>query len=77
MNTDNTTNAALVLLMDAKPLLSRQQYKTLRGQILAGDPNGAIKGLGKILRRRNNSTIDLIRRAVIDDVPPFTGEGRA
>ena len=52
MNTDNTTNAALVQLMDAKPMLSRQQYKTLRGQILAGDPSGAIKGLGKILRRR-------------------------
>ena len=66
---DNTTNAALVVLMDAKPLLNRQQYKTLRGQILAGDPRGAIKGLGKILRRRQDGTIALIRKAVVDEVP--------
>ena len=64
MNPENTTRAALTILRDAKPLLNRQQYKTLRGQILAGDPRGAVKGLGKILR-----PTDLIRRAVVDDVP--------
>ena len=71
MKTDNTTAAALVLLRNARPLLSKQQYKTLRGQILAGDPRGAIKGLGKILRRRQSErgNIDLIRRAVVDEVP--------
>ena len=30
--------------------LTKQQYKTLRGQVLAGDGNGALKGLRKILR---------------------------
>ena len=69
MSPENTTRAALTVLLDAKPLLNRQQFKTLRGQILAGDPRGAVKGLGKILRRRQDSTTDLIRRAVVDDVP--------
>jgi hypothetical protein len=69
MNPENTTRAALTILRDAKPLLNRQQYKTLRGQILAGDPRGAVKGLGKILRRRQDTPTDLIRRAVVDDVP--------
>ena len=69
MSPENTTRAALTVLHDAKPLLNRQQYKTMRGQILAGDPRGAVKGLGKILRRRQDSTTDLIRRAVVDDVP--------
>ena len=69
MNPENTTRAALTILRNAKPLLNRQQYKTLRGQILAGDPRGAVKGLGKILRRRQDTPTDLIRRAVVDDVP--------
>lgn len=69
MSPENTIRAALTVLLDAKPLLNRQQYKTLRGQILAGDPRGAVKGLGKILRRRQDTPTDLIRRAVVDDVP--------
>ena len=32
--------------------LTRQQYKTLKGQILAGNGEAALKGLQKILRRR-------------------------
>ena len=35
--------------------LTRQQYKTLRGQVLAGDPDGAMRGLRKILSRREVS----------------------
>jgi hypothetical protein len=31
--------------------LTRQQFKTLRGQCLAGDAEGALKGFYKILRR--------------------------
>lgn len=69
MNTENTTRAALTILRGAKHLLNRQQYKTLRGQILAGDPRGAVKGLDKIIRRRQDTPTDLIRRAVVDDVP--------
>lgn len=35
-----------------KNKLTRQQYRTLRGQCLAGDVAGAIKGYHRILRRR-------------------------
>ena len=35
--------------------LTRQQIKTLRGQALAGDVDGAVKGLGKCLE--NNRRI--------------------
>lgn len=34
--------------------LTRQQIRTLRGQILAGDPAGAISGLQTILNRNRN-----------------------
>lgn len=34
--------------------LTRQQIRTLRGQILAGDPTGAISGLQTILNRNRN-----------------------
>lgn len=43
---------ALIQLKATKDRLSKQQYKTLRGQVLAGDPDGAMKGLRKILQRR-------------------------
>ena len=33
-----------------KRRLTYQQYKTLRGQVLAGDGDAALKGLRKILR---------------------------
>lgn len=33
-------------------LLTKQQYKTLRGQVLSGDGDAALKGLRKILERR-------------------------
>lgn len=35
-----------------KSKLSNQQYKALRGQCLAGDVEGALKGLAKILRKK-------------------------
>lgn len=56
MKSNNVDISALAQLKDAKPLLNKQQYKTLRGQILAGDPRGAIKGLGKILQRGEGGT---------------------
>lgn len=40
---------ALIRLKAARPRLSFQQYRTLRGQVLAGDPDGAMKGLQKLL----------------------------
>lgn len=35
--------------------LTRQQFRTLKGQALAGDPAGAIKGLQKLLQQKNNN----------------------
>lgn len=48
----NIDTRALMLLKSKKPRLSKQQYKTLRGQVLAGDSDGAMKGLKNILQRR-------------------------
>ena len=39
------------MLKKYRPYLTRQQYKTIKGQIIAGDYNGAEKGLKKLLRR--------------------------
>lgn len=52
MNTTNIDAGALMLLRNTKHRLTKQQYKTIRGQILAGDPDGAIKGLRNVLQRR-------------------------
>ena len=41
---------ALIQLKGYRNKLTVQQYKTLRGQILAGDDAGAMKGLKKLLR---------------------------
>lgn len=42
---------ALIRLKACSHRLSYLQYKTLRGQILAGDAAGAMKGLRKLLIR--------------------------
>lgn len=47
---------ALIQLKATKDKLSWQQYKTLRGQVLAGDPDGAMKGLRRILQRQRDRT---------------------
>lgn len=40
---------ALLFLKTNKYFLSKQQYQTIKGQILAGDTNGAIKGINKLI----------------------------
>ena len=40
---------ALIQINRARKRLSPQQYKTLRGQLLAGDADGALRGLKKVL----------------------------
>lgn len=40
---------ALLQLRACRDRLTAQQYNTLRGQVLAGDGDGALKGLRKIL----------------------------
>ena len=44
---------ALIRLKACRDRLTRQQYKTLRGQVLAGDGEGAMRGLMKLLNRTN------------------------
>lgn len=41
--------STLILLKGARQRLTPQQYRTLRGQVLAGDSAGAMKGLRKLL----------------------------
>ena len=53
MKANNIDQGAMRILRNNKYDLSRHQYKTLRGQILAGDPDGAMKGLRKLLQRNN------------------------
>lgn len=43
---------AVIQLKACRDRLTKQQYKTLKGQILAGDGDGAMKGLRKILTRQ-------------------------
>ena len=40
---------ALIHLKACRDRLTVQQYRTLRGQVLAGDGEGAMKGLRKLL----------------------------
>lgn len=43
---------ALIKLKGSRPYLTAQQYKTLRGQVLAGNADAAMQGLKKIQERR-------------------------
>ena len=45
---------ALAQIKACKNRLTAQQYNTLRGQILVGDSDGALRGLKRILRKRGN-----------------------
>ena len=46
-------NKALGRLLASKRFLSRQQYKTIKGQILAGNSEGAMRGLDRVLKERS------------------------
>ena len=41
---------ALLRLKAYRHQLTAQQYKTLRGQVIAGDAEGAMKGLKKLIK---------------------------
>lgn len=47
-------------LKACKCRLTKQQYKTLKGQILAGDSDGAMKGLKRLLEK--NGRCDALKR---------------
>lgn len=46
MNTEKM-RAVLSYLKEKKPELTVQQYRTIKGQILAGDEDGAIRGIDR------------------------------
>lgn len=50
---------ALIQIKGARSHLTYQQYRTLRGQVLAGDADGALKGLRKILLGGGSNAIKL------------------
>lgn len=47
----------LIHIKVARPHLTAQQYRTLRGQVLAGDPDGAMRGLRKLLLLQGSNAI--------------------
>ena len=47
-----TTGQAMARLKRYKHRLRPQQYKTIRGQILEGDIDGALRGIQKLLTKR-------------------------
>lgn len=47
-----TTNEALIELKSIREKLTRQQVRTIRGQIIAGDIEAAMRGIEKIERRK-------------------------
>lgn len=51
------TARALILLDAEKKILTQQQYRTLRGQILGGNPDGAMRGLNKILQKQGRAKL--------------------
>ena len=42
---------ALIQIKACRDRLTPQQYRTLKGQVLAGDADGALRGLRAILRK--------------------------
>ena len=45
-------NSFMRKLKNSRPYLSKQQYRTIKGQALSGDIDGAEKGLNSLLNRR-------------------------
>ena len=50
-------SGALIRLKAARASLTWQQYQTLRGQVLAGDAEGAMKGMDRLLRNRQREKV--------------------
>lgn len=48
---------ALIQIKACQGRLTYQQYRTLRGQVLAGDGDAALKGLRKILLLQGSNAV--------------------
>lgn len=72
---------ALIQLKGARHRLTTQQYKTLRGQVFAGDPDGAMKGLRKLLLLQGSNAVkNSVSRETVEQKTMFHGKqpkGRA
>lgn len=53
---------ALIQIKACRDRLTVQQYRTLRGQVLAGDGDGAMKGLRKLLLSEGTNAVKLHRQ---------------
>lgn len=53
------------MLKKAKPYLTKQQYRTIKGQIVAGDVEGAKKGLKKLLKNGSETNRETILRPTV------------
>ena len=40
------------LIKDSRKYLTKQQYRTIKGQMIAGDMEGAMKGLNRLLKNK-------------------------
>ena len=47
---------SLKKLKSNKQYLTKQQFKTIKGQMLAGDIQGGLRGMNRILARLENET---------------------
>lgn len=45
------TKTTMKILRNSRKFLTRQQYKTLKGQVLSGDIDGALRGLQTLFNR--------------------------
>lgn len=52
---------AMIQLQACRHRLKPEQYRTLRQQVLAGDPDGALRGLREILLMEGTNAIKLHR----------------
>jgi len=47
---------AIIRLKGSRNRLTRQQYRTMRGQIFAGNAAGAMKGLDRLLAKQDEAS---------------------
>lgn len=48
----NDTRSAMTMLRSFSSYLTKQQYRTIKGQILSGNIEAAMKGLDGLLKRK-------------------------
>lgn len=57
-------SAAMMALKQGRKYMTRQQFRTVKGQILSGNISGAMRGLDKILARQAVFSRGPIRQVV-------------